>query len=276
MSTSPKLSKLTLETTASDRKGHDRRLPSLADLVQHSKGSLTLIHVDDYYIRVGDANLSYIWTGLDASSLTELNLTFKCYGLTASAVVAFLSVLHRKRALKTFTGELYVNEEWDSDCLDNVLFDLITTTSMIKTFGLRLRSLRSSSTKEYNVAILRTVIRGLEHNQSVTTLVSLPRYFYAVTKSLLSLLQRNYTLERLLHYRFEEPIEKEIKWLLDLNRYKRRCLLVPEQVPSGCWLGVVERIAKDQRPDVLYHFMKRMPHSALRARRGHRRPAPQT
>jgi hypothetical protein len=267
---------LTLETTALDREGHEVQLLSLADLIQHSKGLLSLLHVDDFRYRPGvrDANLRYIWSGLDASSLTELKLTFKCDGLIPPAVIAFLNVLQRQRALKPFIGELYVSNEWGAACLDEVLSNLISSNSTLTTFGLQLRSLLSSK-NEHNVAILRAANSGLELNQSVRTLDGLPRHFDAVAESLRSLLQRNSTLARLQEYRsFDKPVEKEIKWLLDLNRYKRRCLLEPEEVPSGCWLGVVERITKDRRPDVMYHSLKRMPLSALRPRLGYRRPAP--
>jgi hypothetical protein len=124
------------------------------------------------------------------------------------------------------------------------------------------------------------------------------------------LAKNNVTLQRI---KFRKQVrdadtKARIEWLLTLNRYNRRCLLPPHAVeemvriptegkgavpwggqvvgpamapfPAGAWPLVLGPISTDNRADVMYHFLGKMPKSLLLLRsppppgRGLKRAAP--
>jgi hypothetical protein len=280
---SPSLAKLSLETTAGVQ-GFCTRLPSLATLVRNSKGSLSLYHQDENGPTACNANLGFISSGVEqATSLTKFDLTCVRSSLTSPSVIAFLRALQASRSVDTFTGEFGVVVHWGEDphCLDGALFDLFSLNKTLKCFGLRVKMFISDSSRQSllakcNETILSAVVRGLKHNQTLKELTYVSdSWLKNVTPSLLDALQHNVTLEGIRNDLGWRPrtIPEEVEWFLALNRYKRRCLVKASEVPIGCWSAVFERIVKDDRCDVLYHFLKRsLP--LLRSRRGILRPVP--
>jgi hypothetical protein len=143
-----------------------------------------------------------------------------------------------------------------------VVTSMLSTNKVLNKFGLYVHlrvGARDVSDMGHETVLLEAIVAGLVQNEAVTNLGVAP---FTVHTSFRDMLQTNTTLQFV-----SDERDPEITWLLTLNRYKRRLLLAPQQLPESLWTRVLEQIVRDNRADVLFHFVKRLPSSIMQCLR---------
>jgi hypothetical protein len=183
-------------------------------------------------------------------------------GSDPDAAVSLLRSLERNRSLRRLTLAL---DLWpfgnfaDPSAVGAALRDLVANNRTLTQLGI------GAAEWEWAVPF---VARGLEHNRDLQVLnFSLlgPGEMIAagatVSEEIANALRNhNTTLTeiRSLRYVDADSQSREIEWLLSLNEYRRQLMVDPGQVPAGLWTHVLDRIRRDGRADVMYHYVNRL------------------
>jgi hypothetical protein len=258
----PMLRNLVLTTHASPYAGRSSEFPSMEGLLRKMKGTLELDHYG-----CGDDNTGFICAGLkEAQFLIHLHLRVTGLVLTPASVVPILGSLVKNRVLRTFKGSFEFSSPANPGTFDSVLISLLSTNTVLKTFHFKFQvsgSVHGCNNREsYKDKLLDSIAAGLVHNESLESFEYEGPKSYTAERSFRNMLEKNTTLLSVTGVYYPD-----IEWFLTLNRYKRRLLLSSVQIPDSWWTHVLERIAKDNRQDVLFHFLKRLPSSVLENRR---------
>jgi hypothetical protein len=214
-------------------------LPSLEHLLRKCNEKLTLQHDG-----VNEGTAASLCAGLRAAPfLTNLHLTVAGEEMTDQTVVSILQSLHENRTIKTFHGKFLLYSPVEAGILDLVLRRLLSTTSVLESFGLEvlLRQRLDDTYIEgvilpnYTELVVVPIARSLADNRALKVLcLKCLKVMEPSSFALLSgMLKTNVTLERI---KFHDLVKAskakdEIEWFLTLNRYKRRCL-VKESRPT--------------------------------------------
>jgi hypothetical protein len=245
----PLLRNLVLATHASPYAGRSVEFPSLEVLFQKCKGTLDLDHTG-----CGDDNVRFVCAGLnEARYLTHLHLRVTGLVLTPASVASIIGCLETNGTLQTFNGIFELSSPVLRGTFDAVLTSLLSANNVLTKFGLFVHDVRNASELGNKNMLLEPVVAGLALNETLKSISLAP---FEADASFRAMLQKNATLQYV-----EGVSDPDIAWLLTLNRYKRRLLLTPRQLPESLWTRVLEQIVKDDRADVLFHFMKRLPRS---------------
>lgn len=250
----PLLRNVVLATNASPYRGRSVEFPSLEVLVRKCKGTLDLDHAG-----CGDDNVRFVCAGLNSALyLTHLHLSVTGLVMTPASVAAVIACLETNKTLQTFQGIFEVSSPAERGTIDPVLTSMLSVNKVLKEFALYVHlrmGVRDSSDLGHENMLLEAIVAGLVHNETLKSLSVAP---FKVNTSFRDMLQKNTTLQFV-----SDEGDPEITWLLTLNRYKRRLLLAPQQLPESLWTRVLEQIVKDDRADVLFHFVKRLPSSIV-------------
>jgi hypothetical protein len=221
----------TVCTNSCNREGQSVPLPSLESLLRKCKGKLTLRH-DGINDRTSDS----LCAGLSATPfLTNLQLTVTGEAMTNQKVVSILGALQENRFVTTFHGKFLCYSTSEVGILDPVLVDLLSTNTVLETFGIDLLvrrrfvlAIEGDAPPDYAELVVAPIANALAPNRKLKALYlnCLERIDPVSFAALSGMLKTNVTLEQIkFHDSVEDSEAKDtIEWVLTLNRYKRRCL----------------------------------------------------